>query len=142
MYEAIVFFGAFFQAGGSNKSCDGNLEVTAFGKTIKLSSLRKSLSDCRCKNGERKLARSLGSTIASLSVPFNLPGNLSKKIGRMYPQRNFTLEEQVWQSDFQVDNRDCPEETRRFINESFDQRKLTKNQNSNSTPTKQKKTGK
>ncbi len=105
-----------FQSGGTSRGCDGNLEVTAFGKTIKLSSLRKSISDKKCKAGERKLARTLASEIAEISIKFIFPGNLTKKISRSYPQRKFTILETAWLSDFQVDNFDCPEEFRRLIN--------------------------
>jgi hypothetical protein len=136
--QAKVFTAALFQSGGTSRGCDRNLEVTAFSKTIKLSSLRKSITDKKCKAGERKLARAIATEIAEISIKFQFPGNLSKKISRSYPQRKFTTEESAWLSDFQVDNFDCPEECRRLINESFQQRK-----NENKGPqNQQKKTGK
>jgi hypothetical protein len=123
------------QAGGTAKSCDGNLSVSLFGQTIKLAYLRKALAECKCKGNERKLAKYLATKIAIISKTLEIPGNLAKKITRMHPERPFTIEETVWLSDFQVDNKDCPEILRKFITESFEARKTenkgSKNQNTN-----------
>jgi hypothetical protein len=115
------------QSGGTAKGCDGNLSTTIFGQTMKLAYLRKALSDSKCKGCERKLARFLGKEIAEIGLAINLPGNLTKKITRSHPDRTFTLQETVWLSDFQVDNKDCPEILRQFISESFGEKKQNDN---------------
>lgn len=106
-----------FQAGGTNRSCDGNLQVSIFGKDIKLASLRKTLTENKLKASERKLARSMASTIAKIAEEIGIPGNLAKKITRDFPERKFTTEELAWLSEFQVDNSDCPEESRKLISD-------------------------
>jgi hypothetical protein len=121
--QALVVIALLFQSGGTNRSCDGNLQVNVFGKEIKLASLRKSLAECKLKACERKLARALATKIATISKELGIAGNLSKKISRSLPDREFTLEQQVWLSEFQVDNQDCPESLRKLIFEALKTRK-------------------
>lgn len=121
--QAKIIIAILFQAGGTAKSCDGNLEACAFSKTIKLSSLRKTLTDCKTKGSERKLARILADEIARISLVLKIPGNLSRKICSKYPSRIFSIEETVWLSDFQSENLNCPEESRILINAEFAARK-------------------
>jgi hypothetical protein len=113
-----------FQSGGTNRSCDGNLQISIFGKDIKLANLRKILNECKLKANERKLARAIASEIAIISKEFKIPGNLAKKITRDFPERKFTMEELVWLSEFQVDNPECPEESRKLISDCLKNRKV------------------
>ncbi len=78
----------------------------------------------------------MANEIAQVCTALKLPGNLTNKVKRLNPDRQFKIEETVWLSDFQVDNEDCPELLRRFISDSFDKKQITKTQQT------QKKTGK
>lgn len=120
--QAKTFIAMFFQSGGSAKSCDGNMEITFCGKTIKLAALRATLKACKAKGAERKLARAMATEIYQISVIMKLPGNLSKRIIRENPTIKLSMEEQVWLSDFQSENLDCPELIRKLINETFSKR--------------------
>lgn len=122
--QALVVIALLFQAGGTNKSCDGNLEVEAFGQKVKLANLRKSLTECKLKGSERKLARALADDIHLISKELSLPGNLAMKIQNMDPNNIIPIEIQVWLSDFQAKNPNCPQEARSLINTAFQQRKV------------------
>lgn len=121
--QALVVITLLFQSGGTNRSCDGNLQVSIFNKQIKLANLRKVLNECKLKANERKLARSLASKIEKIAKELSIPGNLAKKITREFPERKFTMEELVWLSEFQVDNPSCPEESRKLISDCLKKRK-------------------
>lgn len=133
--QALTVAAALLQTGGTAKSCDGNLNIDLFGKVTKLAYLRKALTEAKCKGNERKLAKNLATKIAQIATTLEIPGNLAKKITRAHPERPFPMEELVWLSDFQVDNKDCPEILRKFITETFEARKAdnkgSKNQNTN-----------
>lgn len=126
--QAKVAISILLQSGGTAKSCDGNLSINIFGQTIKLAYLRKSLAESRCKGFERKLAKCMADEIAMICTSLKLPGNLTNKIKRLNPDRQFKLEETVWLSDFQVDNENCPELLRRFITDSFERKPNIKQQ--------------
>jgi hypothetical protein len=126
--QAKVAISILLQSGGTAKGCDGNLNINIFGQTIKLAYLRKALAEAKCKGYERKLAKFMANDIAMVCTTLKLPGNLTNKIRRLNPDRQFKLEETVWLSDFQVDNEDCPELLRRFISDSFDKKSNTKPQ--------------
>lgn len=134
--QAKTVISILLQSGGTAKGCDGNLSITIFGQTIKLAYLRKALAEAKCKGYERKLAKYMANEIAQVCTALKLPGNLTNKVKRLNPDRQFKIEETVWLSDFQVDNEDCPELLRRFISDSFDKKQITKTQQT------QKKTGK
>lgn len=127
--ETLLVITLLFQTGGTNRSCDGNLTVTVFSKEIRLASLRKTLVECKLKASERKLARTLGTQIFQISKELEIPGNLAKKITREFPERKFSTTELAWLSEFQVDNPECPEESRKLITESFKNRTGNKNKN-------------
>lgn len=129
--QAKIVIAMLFQAGGTNRSCDGNLQVSIFDKEIKLASLRKCLSECKLRGSERKLARSLATEIYKISLTLNIPGNLAKKIAREYPDRDFSIEQAAWLSEFQAENPDCPDEIRQLILETFKNRKANTNTKSN-----------
>lgn len=126
--QAKVVISILLQSGGTAKGCDGNLTINIFGQAIKLAYLRKALAEVKCKGYERRLAKHVASEIAMVCTKLKLPGNLTNKIKRLNPDRQFTLEETVWLSDFQVDNPACPELLRRFIAESFDKKGTSKPQ--------------
>jgi hypothetical protein len=123
--QSKVVITTLFQAGGTNKSCDGNLEVTAFGKKIKLASLRKSLAECKLKGCERKLARALANEIAMIAKKLSIPGNLAIKAQNLKGSELITMDIQIWLSDFQEKNTSCPLEARKLITEVFQTRKNT-----------------
>lgn len=140
--QAKVAMTILFQSGGTAKSCDGNLNITIYEKTIKLSYLRKAASDSKCKGCERKLARYFADEIYMISEIYNIPGNLYKKIARDNPQRQFSTAESAWLSDFQVDNPNCPEALRNYIASTFRARVPISGTSQKKTPVKTKKTGK
>ena len=111
-----------FQQGGTARSCDGNMSILIFNQEFKLANIRKILKDCSCNKGERKLARSLANEIKEIALIMEIPGNLYNKIQKKDFLKNFTLEEKVWLSDFQVDNQNCPSELRTLILDTFKKR--------------------
>ena len=117
--QALTAVSILFQQGGTARSCDGNMEISVYGKQLKLSKLRKIIKDAGYKQGERKLARAVATPIYKVCLELNLPGNLYQKIQRRYPEKTFILSDRVWLSDFQSLNEDAPPEIRTLILESF-----------------------
>ena len=117
--EALAVLAVFFQQGGTARSADGNMSVEIFGKSIKLAMVRHCLKGVNFAKGERKLARSFANEIAEIATVLELPGNLSNKIVRNNLDREFTMEEKVWLSDFQSDNENCPADLRQLILDTF-----------------------
>lgn len=95
-FQATIVLASFFQSGGTARSCDGNLPTRAFGKPFKLSLIRKALKLAGCPRDERKLARALCDQIFNISLAIGTPGNLSQKIQRTYPNRDFSILEKVY----------------------------------------------
>lgn len=108
-----------FQQGGTARSCDGNMAITIFQKEIKLARLRKVIKDSGFTRGERKFARSIATDIYNICYNLDMPGNLYHKIKRQFPEREFSLQERVWLSDFQSLNEDAPAELRTLMINSF-----------------------
>lgn len=125
LYQAKAAVAVLFQQGGTSRSCDGNMTINVFDKDVKLAEIRKIVKEEGHNRGERKLARTIATPIYEICEYFDIPGNLYLKISRHHPERTFTLEEQVWLSDFQSLNDDAPSEMKVLIVESFD---LGKNQ--------------
>lgn len=117
--QVIVIIAMLFQQGGTARSCDGNMVVNLFGQTIKLADLRKILKNNSCNRAERKLARSLANEIYEIATIMGVPGNLYKKIQKLHLDREFTMEEKAWLSDFQSDNDNCPTELKKLILDTF-----------------------
>jgi hypothetical protein len=115
-----------FQQGGTARSCDGNMSVTLFGKTVKLAELRKILKQNFCNKAEKKLARTLAQEIYELARIMEIQGNLYQKIQKQNLERIFTVEEKVWLSDFQSDNNNCPVALKTLIQNTFKNRTDTK----------------
>lgn len=131
--QALVPLAILFQQGATARSCDGNMTITVFSKDIKLARIRTILRNNNCARGEKKLARSLANEIIEIVQTLELPGNLYPKIKRLYPERNFSIEEQCWLSDFQAYNSSTPTELNTLIIETFQ---------NNTTPKFIRKTGK
>lgn len=121
--QALMIIAILLQTGGSARSCDGNLSVRVFDKDWKVAQLRSILNKHNLKNSERKLARTLAQSIQEICFLHEVPGNLAKKIIRTHPERQYSLFEQTYLSDFQVDNPRCPEILRRQISETFASKK-------------------
>lgn len=127
---ATAAISILLQSGGTARGCDGNLSCTISDKIFKLSQVRRVLNDQKLKNCERKLARTLAEPIAMLSLKYKVEGNLSKQIIRLHPEREFSLKDRVYLSDFQADNPECPEILRKFILETFEKRRTKTSTNS------------
>jgi hypothetical protein len=117
--EAIAILALLFQQGGTSRSCDGNMRIVLFGKTCKLAEIRNILKQNSCNKAERKLARTLANEIKEVAKVLEIPGNLYNKIQKLNLNKEFTLEEKVWLSDFQSDNKSCPIELKQLILETF-----------------------
>lgn len=126
--EALAILTLMFQQGGTARSCDGNMNIILFNKTIKLAEIRKILKALSFNRSERKLARTLANEIQEIALIMEVPGNLCHKIQKQDVERNFTIEEKTWLSDFQSDNEKCPTELRKLIQESFKKKKEEKTQ--------------
>lgn len=123
MWHAVAILTIFFQQGATAKSCDGNMSITVFEKTIKLAQIRKILKQSNCAKQERKLARSLATKIYSIAKIMKLEGNLTNKILRENPGLELSQADRIWLSDFQSDNPNCPVELRNYITNSFPKRR-------------------
>lgn len=133
-HEALAIVAVLFHLGGTARKCDGNLSVELFGRTTKLAEIRRSLRECGVAKSERKLARSYATEIREICLQLGIPGNLSTKIQRSYPElKVFPIEEATWLSDFQLENPDCPAKLRQLIANSLNNRNnKTKKPNSSS----------
>ena len=129
--EALTILAILFQQGGTARSCDGNMNTVIFDREFKLADIRKILKQMSCNKSERKLARTLATEIYEVAVVMGIPGNLYSKIQKSDLNRSFTLEEQVWLSDFQSDNENCPTELRSLIIETFKKNKENSNKKKN-----------
>ena len=117
--EALAVIAILLQQGGTARSCDGNMSITLFEKEFKLADLRRILKRNSCAKAERKLAKTIANEIREISLIMEIPGNLYLKIKKTNIEKEFTIEEQVWLSDFQADNDQCPTELRKLIVETF-----------------------
>ena len=124
--EAIVVIALLFQQGGSARGCDGNMSVTIFDQTIKLADIRKILKNNSCNKAERKLARSLASSIYTVCLRMNVPGNLFNKISKTDLSVSHEIDASAWMSDFQSDNPDCPTEIKNLILQTFKEKNKKK----------------
>lgn len=118
-YEGIAILTLLFQQGGTARSCDGNMSVTIFNKTIKLIDVRKIMKEENCNKSERKLARYFADEIHEVASLMEIPGNLYSKVQRMEPEKTYSIEEKAWLSDFQCDNPNCPAAIRKIIYSTF-----------------------
>lgn len=107
------------QQGGTLKGCDGELTIFLFEKTIKLKTVKSSLSLIEHKGDLRKLARTLAQDFYEILSQLEIDGNLSKKIDLLFPNETFSAEERIWLSDFQIENPNLPKRLKKFIMESF-----------------------
>ena len=117
--EAQAALAVLFQQGGTARSCDGNMTVKIFDRQVKLATIRKIIRDEGHNRGERKLARSIATDIHKICLALEIVGNLYQKVQRKDPSRSYTLAQQVWLSDFQSMNTDCPADLRTLLVESF-----------------------
>jgi len=135
LVQSRIGIAILLQSGGSARGCDGNMEVKVFGKTIKLAQLRASLKYCKHKGRERKLARAIGDDIYIICKNLNIVGNLYNKIKRDNPVifMSAPIEITAWLSDFQSDNKNCPEDCRNLINETFKKNSISPTKKNKST---------
>lgn len=124
----IAILTMLFQQGGTARSCDGNMNATFQGVTVKLAEVRKVLKENSCNKSERKLARTLANEIRETASLLEIPGNLYQKIQKQNLDTTFTMDQKVWLSDFQSDNGNCPVELRKLILETFKKKSENKSQ--------------
>jgi hypothetical protein len=122
-----IILAIFFQQGGTSRSCDGNTEISVYGTTYKLASIRAVLKDCKFPRSEKKLARSLSDEIFEICKVLKLKGNLSAKIRRENPDHTFTEDDDIWLSDFQSNNEKAPSSLRTLIQKDFKSKRSTTN---------------
>jgi hypothetical protein len=123
--DALTVIAVLFQQGGTARSCDGNMSTIIFSQEFKLADIRKILKQMSCNKAERKLARTLASSIQQIAYVMEIPGNLYSKIQKSDLNRTFTTEEKSWLSDFQSDNENCPVELRTLIIDTFKKKPLS-----------------
>jgi hypothetical protein len=124
--DALTVIAVLFQQGGTARSCDGNMSTIIFSQEFKLADIRKILKQMSCNKAERKLARTLATSIQQIAYVMEIPGNLYSKIQKSDLNRTFTTEEKSWLSDFQSDNENCPVELRTLIIDTFKKNKENK----------------
>ena len=135
--DTCTVLAILFQQGATAKSCDGNLTIKYRNKEYKLAHLRAVLKQESLSRNERKLARSLATTIQKISTKLQIPGNLTKKIKQNFPQERISEEEIYWLSDFQTDNKDCPEHLRNLLTKNFQLGRTTGNKQKTQTTNSQ-----
>lgn len=116
----IIILAVFFQQGATARSCDGNTVITVYGIEYKLATIRATLKECKFPRTEKKLARSLCEDIYTTCNVLNLPGNLASKIRRLNPEHVFNDGDDIWLSDFQLNNKNIPNKLKAFIQNTFE----------------------
>lgn len=124
--SALTILTVLFQQGATARSCNGNMNITIFGKDVKLAEIRKIFREHNASRGERKFARTYADQIYKIASQLQIKGNLANKIMKRNPTLNLKLAEQVWLSDFQVSNPNAPENLRELILSTFETNKKEK----------------
>nr|YP_009729413.1 hypothetical protein [Caulerpa ashmeadii]QHQ73325.1 hypothetical protein [Caulerpa ashmeadii] len=124
--SALTILAVLFQQGATARSCNGNMNITIFGKDIKLAEIRKIFREHNASRGERKFARTYADQIYTIALELEIKGNLANKIMKINPTLNLELAEQVWLSDFQVSNPNAPKNLRELILSTFEKKKKEK----------------
>lgn len=124
--EAVMFIGVLCQLGGTSNGCDGNLSYTNNNITVVLSDVKRVFLKLGLKKSIRKYARTNAYTIFQMCLALGIKGNLSIKIQKLNPNREFSLTEMTWLSDFQINSEAIPPELRCLIRQSFLERNTKK----------------
>ena len=108
-----------------------NMDVN--GDNFQLSMVRAAFKKARHKNGLRKWARTYAQGNYDYCLKARIPGNLHRKIQRLCPEIEQSMQNQVWMSDFYATYEPCPVEIRKAIQKTFEQNKPNRKQNQNKT---------
>jgi hypothetical protein len=89
------------------------------------------MRNVRLPRMEHRLARSLTTPIYKGCSSLNIPGNLARAIlnNETTILTNVMDQDKAWMSDFQNDNKDCPERIRQLISNHFKNKKQSQNRN-------------
>ncbi len=128
----LIILTLLFQKGGTARQCQGSMQTTWNDTKVTLASVRAAMKKAGHKGQERKLARSLATSIHHVAELMDyIPGNLAKAVQSQNLDFKLTNEDLTWLSDFQVGNDDCPEKLQKlmlnhFKNINFSRAKLNK----------------
>lgn len=125
-HQALLIIALLCQNGGCAKACSGNMSITIFNREFKLASVRQVFSKNGEKHGLRKFARTNCHAIGKLCEAKFIPGHLTRKINRMFPDERFSKHDRVYLSDFHAENPAVDMRLRKLINESFKQKSTYK----------------
>lgn len=117
--EVTVALAIICQKGGTAKKANPNIYANVNGKVLELGLVRKVITDINWKYTLRQFARSKATFIQKTCSYFDIPGDLSQKLGRLDP--SLGSEDKIWLSNFQMDNSDCPEKIRNMLMSHYDQ---------------------
>jgi hypothetical protein len=113
------------QLGGTNAS-NNNIKCKLAGKEFHIKELREAIAFTNKKATVRQLARTLSKTIISIAGLNNIPGVLAKTLENENPELEFTIQEQIYASEWNLENPDCPDRIRKLLAERAKQKKEQK----------------
>jgi hypothetical protein len=118
--QALIAIAGLCQLGSTNRNAGRLITYTYKVKSISAGDL---INICQSSKGggtPRQFARAMGTIIAKIAINLNKPGDLSRQMKLNHP--NLTLEEEVWCSNFQSSNPDCPNIGREWLPDDFRKR--------------------
>lgn len=105
------------QKGGTSKKAQGTVYAVVNNVRLDLSTIRAVMKEKNYKFTFRQWARTNADFIQRIAEVYSIEGDLAKKIGRDYPE--FSAQERVWLSNFQMDNPNCPTQVRDALMEHY-----------------------
>jgi len=114
--DATVLISGVLQKGGTNK---GATDISMEFDDLKLttSELNSTVKMVEKNATTRQLARTLCQEIFDVCEVLEMPGDLSNQMLLEYPE--LTIEEQIWCSNFQTKNPNCPDRVREWLVDNF-----------------------
>ncbi len=105
------------QKGGTSKKAQGTVYAVVNGSRLDLATIRNVLKEKNYKFTFRQWARTNADFIQRVADNYGIEGDLSKKIGR--ERSEFSTQEKIWLSNFQMDNPNCPTQVREALMEHY-----------------------
>jgi len=82
--EVLLVLTYLFQRGATTKGCNPEEAIVFKGQRISVKSLRTALSKTGLRNKARQVARTLSPQILEIAIEHQIPGNLSRAIGKRH----------------------------------------------------------
>ena len=116
--EAMALISGLCQIGGTNRNAGSKASYQYAGKTVNGSEF--STICTRFGGTPRQFARTMAKEIQRFATKLQEPGDLSRQMIMEHP--NLSLEDQIWCSNFQATNPECPELVQNWLLENYNKR--------------------